>query len=191
MTFNHHILGAPFVSWVLFLVMLFYWRLPSFSVTLPEHKHLKNPHSFHLSLLKPTPSGRVRSEAKSVGSRYWESYDVIKFFHHFFSNVNFNKFIIEIMPLNGLCPLAFVSLEKDVSCVSLLGFCVMVTSLTTYGHDWQNWRQPPTEQKWPKTKPRVLRKPNIRQLEVIHSSHFVVKGLLLKSACMHQRNAYN
>ena len=39
----------------------------------------------------------------------------------FFSNVNFNKSIIQILRPIALYHLAFVSLEKVLSCVSLLG----------------------------------------------------------------------
>ena len=41
--------------------------------------------------------------------------------------MNFNKSILQILHLNALHPLAYVSLEKDVSCVSFYGFCVLIT----------------------------------------------------------------
>ena len=41
--------------------------------------------------------------------------------------IAFNKSILQILHLNALYLLAFVPLEKDVSCVSLYGFCVLVT----------------------------------------------------------------
>ena len=60
-------------------------------------------------------------------------------------------------------------------------FCILVTWLTKYHHGHQNWRQSLTERTWAKTKPRILRKPKIRRLEVICSNHFVVKGVPLKT----------
>ena len=82
----------------------------------------------------------------------------------------------QILHLNALYPLALVSMGKDVSCVSLYGFCILVTWLTKYGHDHQNWRQLLKEHTWPKTKPRILREPKLQGLDVICSNHFVVKG---------------
>ena len=72
-----------------------------------------------------------------------KSYDVIKFLwrHNFFNNMNFNKSMLQILHLNALYPLAFVSLEKDVSCVSLYGFCGLITWLTKYGHDYRRHNQ--------------------------------------------------
>ena len=43
-----------------------------------------------------------------------------------FSVIRFKKSMPQILHLNALYTLAFVSLEKDVSCVSLYGFCVLV-----------------------------------------------------------------
>ena len=83
------------------------------------------------------------------------------------------------MHLNALYPLAFVSLEKYVSCVSLYGFYILVTRLTKYGQDYQNWKQPLKEKTWSKTKPKILKDSKIWWLEVIHNNHFVVKGLPL------------
>ena len=40
--------------------------------------------------------------------------------------------MLQILHLNALHPLAFVSLEKDVSWVSLYGFCGLITWLTKY-----------------------------------------------------------
>ena len=44
--------------------------------------------------------------------------------------------MLQILHLNALYPLAFVLLEKDVTCVSLYGFCGLITWLTKYGHDY-------------------------------------------------------
>ena len=85
--------------------------------------------------------------------------------------------MLQILHLNALHPLAFVSLEEDVSCVSLYGFCVLITWLTKYGHDYRKWRQSPKEETWPKTKLRTPMDSKICWFEVIHSNHFVVKGL--------------
>ena len=127
---------------------------------------------------------RVYLEAESVA---WtclnlhclKSYDIIKFLwhHSFFSNMTFNKSMLQILHLNGLYPLALVSLEEDVSSESFYGSCILVTWLTKYGHDYRKWRQPPIEQTWSKTKPRIMREPKMWLLEVIHSNHFVVEGL--------------
>ena len=40
---------------------------------------------------------------------------------------NFNKPMLQILLLYTLYLLAFVSMEKDESCVSLYGFCILVT----------------------------------------------------------------
>ena len=45
--------------------------------------------------------------------------------------------MLQILHLNALYPLAVVSLEKDVSCVSLYGFCILVTGLTKYGREYR------------------------------------------------------
>ena len=100
--------------------------------------------------------------------------------HSSVSNANFNITMLQILLLVTLYPLASVSMEKDVSCLSLYDFCVLVTWLAKYGHDYQNWRQSVKEQPWPKTKPRILREPKIWQFEVICSNRNVVKGLLPK-----------
>ena len=151
-------------------------------VTWPEYKNRIK--LLRLSPLKPTPTGRVFWEAKSVPwicwiLSCWKSYDFIKFLwhHSFFNNMNFSKSMLQILHLNALYPLPFVSLEKDVSCVSLYGFCGLVMWLTKYGHDYRKWRQPLIEQTWPETKPGMLRDSMIWWLEVIQSNHFVVKGL--------------
>ena len=135
-----------------------------------------NPHSLHLSPLIPMPTGRVYGEAKSVAwicwdSRFWRScmYGVTRTLwrHSFFSNTNFNKTMLQILLLNNiLYLLVLVSMEKDVNCVSLYSFSILVTWLTKYGHDYQNWKQPLKEQTWPKPKPRILRETKIRRLEV-------------------------
>ena len=62
--------------------------------------------------------------------------------------MDFGKSMLQILRLNALYPLAFVSMEKDVSCVNLYGFFVLVAWLTKYGHDYQKRRQRPTEQTW-------------------------------------------
>ena len=85
--------------------------------------------------------------------------------------------MLQILDLNVLYPLAFVSLEKDVSCVSLYGFYFLITWLTKYGHEYRKWRQSLIEGTWPKDKPSILRDSKIWRLEVIRSNHFVVKGL--------------
>ena len=41
--------------------------------------------------------------------------------------MNFNQSMLQILYLNTLYPLAFVSLEKDVSGVSLYCVCVLIT----------------------------------------------------------------
>ena len=41
--------------------------------------------------------------------------------------MNFNKSMLEILHLNALYLLFFVSLETDVNCVSLYGFSVLIT----------------------------------------------------------------
>ena len=87
--------------------------------------------------------------------------------------------MLQILLLDALYPLELVWTVKDVNCVSLYGF-VFWSCLSKYGHDHQNWKQPLREQKWPKTKPRILREPKMRRLEVICSNRFVVKGLPLK-----------
>ena len=134
--------------------------------------------------MKPAPTGRVYWEAKSVAwicwnSCYWKSYDVIKFLwrHSFFNNMNFNKSMLQILHLNALYTLAFISLEKDLSCVSLSGNCGLITWLTKYGHDYWKWKQSLIEETWRKTKPRSLIDFKIWWLKVIHSNHFVVRGL--------------
>ena len=78
-------------------------------VTWPKYKNRINSRSLHLSPLKPTPTGRVYWEAKSVAwicwnLRYWKSYGVIKFLwgHNFFNNKNFNKSVLQILHLNAL-----------------------------------------------------------------------------------------
>ena len=149
-----------------------------------EQKNRINSVSLHFSPMKPMPRGRVHLDAKSVewicwNSRYWGSYDVTKtlWCHSFFSNANFNKSMLQVLLLNTFYPLALVSIEKDLSCVSLYGFCILVTWLTKYGHDYQNWRQSLKEPTWLKTKPRILREAKIQRLEAICSNHFVVKGL--------------
>ena len=43
----------------------------------------------------------------------------------------------QILRLNTLYPLALVSTEKDVSCVSLYGFRILITWFTKYGYDYQ------------------------------------------------------
>ena len=139
-------------------------------VTWPEHKNRIN--SQLTSSLKPTTTDRVHREAKSVAwtcsnSRYCKSYHVIKFLwrHSFFNNRNFKKSMLQILHLNVFYPLAFVSLEKDVNCVRLYGFCVLITWLTKYGHDYRKWREPPLEKTWPKTNPRILRGLKIWRLD--------------------------
>ena len=155
-------------------------------VTWPEYKNRINLRSWHLSPLKPMPTGRVYWKAKSVAwicwnSRYWKSYDVITFLwrHSFFHNMNFNRSMLQILHLNALYPLAFVSLEKDISCMSLYSFSGLITWLTKYGLDYRNWRQSLIEETWPKIKPMILMDFKIWWLEVIHSNHFVVKSLPL------------
>ena len=135
-------------------------------VTWPEYKSRINSHSLHLSLMQQKPTGRVHLDAKSAAwicwnSCYWRNYDVSKTLwrHIFYSNANFNESMLQTLLFDTLYPLALVSTEKDVSCSSLYGFCILVAWLTKYGHDYQNWRQPLQEQTWPKTKPRMLRHP--------------------------------
>ena len=41
--------------------------------------------------------------------------------------MNFNKFMLQILHLNAIYPLAFISLEKDVTRVSLYDFCGLIT----------------------------------------------------------------
>ena len=46
-------------------------------------------------------------------------------------------------------------------------------------HDNQKWWQSLIEETWPESNPRILRDSKIWWLEVIHSNHFVGKGLQL------------
>ena len=154
--------------------------------TWSEHKNRITPQGSHLSPMKQKPKCEVHWDAKSVAWICWNSwnlrsYDVTKtsWRHSFFSDANFNISILQILLLITLYPLALVSTAKDVSCVSLFSFCILVTWRTKYGHDYQNWRQPLKEQTWPKTKPRIPREPKIRRLEVICNNRFEVKGLPL------------
>ena len=103
-------------------------------VTWSEHKNRINSHSFHLPPMKQKPTDKVHLDAKSVAwicwnSCYLRSYDVTKSFwsHSFFINANFNISMLQILLFITLFPLTLVSTEKDVSCVSLKGFCVLVT----------------------------------------------------------------
>ena len=182
---SRSILGLDLAMFVL-LVLQFWQSWPYLVSHVAKTQNRINSHSLHISPLKPTPSGRLYWEAKSVAwicsnSRYYKSYDVIKILgrHSFINNMYFNKSMLQILDLNALYPLAFFffSLEKDVSCVSLYGFCVLITWLTKYGYDYQKWRQPPIEPTWPKTKRRKLREFKKWRLELILSNHFVVKGL--------------
>ena len=52
-----------------------------------------------------------------------------------FGKVNLIKFILLVLILNALYPLAYVLLKKYVSCVSLRSFASQVTWLTKYSHD--------------------------------------------------------
>ena len=45
--------------------------------------------------------------------------------------------MLQILHQTAIYPLAFVSLETDVSCASLYGFCVLIMCLTKYGHDYR------------------------------------------------------
>ena len=119
---------------------------------------------------KPTGS---HLDAKSV-----ERYDVTKtlWCHSFFSVTGIStNLCYRFCFLYTLYLSAFVSKEKDVSCLSLWGFCILVTWLTKYGHDYQNWQLPLKEQTWTKIKPTILKEPKIRRLEGICSNHFVVR----------------
>ena len=106
--------------------------------------------------------------------RYWKSYDVTKTLwrHCFLGNANHKKPIRQFLLLNTLYPFAFVLSKKDESCPSFRSFCFQVTWLTIYGHDYRKWWQPPVEETWPKTNPRILRELKIWRLKVIHSNHF-------------------
>ena len=190
MTSNHHILESISILGFCFWPCFFYQRWPSLSVVMTifgkSRDWPKKPY-------EQKPNGRVHLRCKICSMDLLKCVLWIKLWRHktlwrhsIFSNANFNKSMLQILLLNTLYPLALVSIEKDLSCVSLYGFCILITWLTKYGHDYQNWRQPLKEQTWPKTKPRILREPKIRRLEVICSSHFVVKGLPLKqfSSCI-------
>ena len=52
-------------------------------------------------------------------------YDVVT--TTFLGDANYNKPISQFLHLNALFPLAFVSLKKDVSCLSFKSFCFQVT----------------------------------------------------------------
>ena len=87
--------------------------------------------------------------------------------HSFFNNINFNKSLRQFLHLNALYPLAFVPTKKHGSCLSFRSFCFQIMWLTKYGHDYQKWLQPPIQETWPKTNPRIL---NRWRLAVIPSS---------------------
>ena len=133
-----------------------------------------------LSPMKHKATGRVHLDEKSVAwicwnPRYWRScHDVTKTLwrHSFFINADFNKFMLQVLLLSTLYPLALVSTEKDVSCLSLYGFDLpnMVMTTKTGGNLLKN-------KHGQKTKPRILRESKIRRLKVLCSNHFAVTGL--------------
>ena len=139
----------------------------------------KTQAAFVFPSMEEMPKGRVHSVAKTdvwvcCDLHYQKSNDVIKFLwrHNFFNKVHFNISIRQFLHLNALYLLGFVPSEKDASCLSFRSFCFQVTWLTKYGHDYRKWWQPPIEETWPKTNPRILRELKIWRLEVIHSNHF-------------------
>ena len=101
-------LGLPYYPGLRLWPCLFYWRLHSlpavvtiFGKSRDQNKNLKNSHSLHLSLIRPEPTVRVRSDAKSVewscwDSHYWKSYYVTKclWLHGFFTSANLKKSIL-------------------------------------------------------------------------------------------------
>ena len=92
--------------------------------------------------------------------------------HYFLGNANENKSIRQVLHLNALYPLAFVPSKKDANCLSFRSFCFQITWLTKYDHYYLKWWQPPIEETWPISNPRILREVKIWWLEVIHSNHF-------------------
>ena len=136
-----------------------------------SHQHRRVQKTVFSHLRKQKPQGRVHTDAKTGtwvcwNVRYWKSYEVLIFSVTRILTNPYHRFCFW---MHSTC--------WHISCVSCSGCCILVTWLIKYGHKYRKWRQPPMEQTWPKTKPRILREHEIWRLEVIHSNHFVDKGL--------------
>ena len=162
------ILGLVFGS------SFFYWRLPSLLVVMTifgksRDLKTKTPKTQVASIFFPwNKCQRIeciqmqnwrKDLLKLFYIIYWKSYDVTKTLwrHYFLGNTNHNKPIRQFLLLNALYLLAFVPSKKEGSCQRFRSFCFQVMWLTKYGQVYLKWWQPPIEERWPKTNPRILR----------------------------------